>query len=743
MSKIAEQKPVDPSALEIHLLGPFRIAVDGRVVEGRHFTRRKPKLLIKLLALQPHHQLHREQAMELLWPDSDPDSANNNLHKAIHMARQSLEPGLKTAADSHFIISQSQQILLRAPQTLWIDVEAFEQQAAQAIKSANVKEYEAALDLYTGPLLLEDLYDDWAVSRREQLRELHQSLLAGLARVHQSAGAYQQSIERLKQLLECDTANEEVHRDLMRLYALTSNRHQALKQYQQCADILRRELETEPDLMTTELLREIETGRIQPLALAADLGALKRDQPAIESIAVMPLANLSKEPTMEYLSDGIAENIINRLAQLPALRVMAWGTVARYKDTKFTPASVGRDLNVRAVMMGRVLELGEQLVVKIELIDVTDGSQLWGEQYNRGRSEIFSVQEEIASEISQKLRLKLSGEDKRRLAERHTENIEAYHAYLKGRYYWNKRTTEWLKKGVEHFRQAIDLDPGYASAYAGLSDSYTLLVVREAIPPEDGFAKAKAAATMALEIDETFAAAHASLGHAMLHNWEWEAAATELKRAIEINPGYPSAHHWYSEYLTATGRCAESIRELRLAGELDPLSLIISADLGRALYYGRLYDEVIVQEDRTLEMDAKFWLSYLNLGRSYTQKGMHAEAIDVLRKACELSKSNTEALSFLAFTHAAAGNRDKALKILRDLDEQSERAYVPPYHIAIVHAGLGEKDEAFAWLEHAFAKHAVDLFTLKVEPMFDELRSDSRFTDLLHRVGLFQLPGRH
>ena len=729
---------VAPSELEIHLLGPFRIHVDSKAVDERHFARRKPKLLIKLLALQPHHQLHREQVIEMLWPDAAPDSGNNNLHKTIHMARHALEPSLKTAADSHFIITQSQQVLLRAPQKLWIDVDAFEEQAARAFKSNDPGVFETALDLYDGPLLIEDLYEDWATSRREQLRELHQGLLGELARIFESKGDYQASIERLKQVLDDDETNEEVHRRLMRLYALTGNRHQAIRQYQQCAEAIRREMEAEPDSITTNLHREIESGRLQPLAAVADAGHPTRDQSTIESIAILPLANLSRDATMEYLSDGIAENIINRLAQLPGLRVMAWGTVVNYKGKEFTPHELGRDLGVRAVMMGRVLEVGERLAVKIELIDVADGSQLWGGEYNRARSEIFAVQEDIALEISEKLRLKLTGAEKQRLSERHTENIEAYHAYLKGRYYWNKRSTDWLKRGVEQFQQAISLDPGYASAYAGLSDSYTLLVVREAISPQEGFAKAKAAASMALRIDDTFGAAHASLGHAMLHNWEWQPAAAELRRAIRINPGYPSARHWYSEFLTATGQCEESINELRLAGELDPLSLIISADLGRALYYGRLYDQVIEQENRTLEMDADFWLSYINRGRSYMQKGMFVEAMSDLLKACELSAGNTEAQSFLAFTYAATGQKDKAREILRELDERSVNGYVPPFHLAIVHAGLGETDLAFECLERAFNKHAVDLFTLKVEPMLDGLRADARFSDLVRRVGLEQ-----
>jgi serine/threonine-protein kinase len=457
---------------------------------------------------------------------------------------------------------------------------------------------------------------------------------------------------------------------------------------------------------------------------------------AITSLAILPLVNNCDDPGMDYFSDGVTESIINTLAQLPRLRVVARGSVFRYKGLEADPLEVGRELGVQAVLTGRVRQTENSLVVAVELTDVAGNSQLWGEHYNKKLSDIFEVQEEIAKEITEKLRLKLSRKEKGRINKRQTDSVEAYQAYLKGRYFWNKRTVESLNRGIEYFKQAIDLDPSYASAYAGLSDSYTLLVVREALTPEEGFAKAKAAAAMALKIDEEFAEAHASLGHAMLHNWEWDDAERELKRAIALNPGYPSAHHWYSEHLTAMGRCDESIAELKLAERLDPLSLVISADLGRAFYYGRDYDQVLKQEARTLEMDSNFWLSHINLGRSYTQKGMHAEAINGLERAREVSPGNTEVLSFLGFAYAAAGESAEALETLLELEEQSKLSYVPSYHLAIVHAGLGQKDQAFEWLERAFESHAVDLFTLKVEPMFDSLRSDQRFHDLLRRVGL-------
>src|SRR6266404_3272060 len=428
----------------------------------------------------------------------------------------------------------------------------------------------------------------------------------------------------------------------------------------------------------------------------------QRSRQVIDSLAVLPMTNESGDPGMEYFSDGITESIVKTLSQLTELRVMAWSTISRYRGNAIDPREVGKELRVRAVLTGRVMQSGDQLLVKTELVDAVDGSYLWGEQYSCMASEIFEVEAKISREISEKLLIRLTTEERNQLKRRYTANVDAYHAYLKGRYHWNKRTTESLIKGVEYFKQAIDLDPSYGSAYAGLSDSYTLLVARDAIQPEEGFAKARAAAARALEIDETLGEAHASLGHAMLHDWVWEDAEKELKRAIELNPGYPSAHHWYSEYLMATGAFDEAIKEAKRSEELDPLSSIIGIHISDVLFHARRYDQAIAQARKTLELDASFWLTHINLGKSYTQEGKHAEAVSELQKAGELSAGDTEVVSLLGFAYAAAGRKEEALKLLRDLKEQSRQRHVPPYHLAIINAGLGEKDEALKWLELAF-----------------------------------------
>src|SRR6185369_12964823 len=273
---------------------------------------------------------------------------------------------------------------------------------------------------------------------------------------------------------------------------------------------------------------------------------------------------------------------------------------------------------VDSVLDGTIQRAGDRIRVTVQLVDVSSGSVLFAEKFDEMFTEIFAVEDSISEQVARSLVLELTADERKLLRKRYTNDTDAYQLYLRGRYHWNKRSSESLRRGVEYFNKAIDLDPSFASAHAGLSDSYTLLVVREALPPDEGFAKAKASASVALQIDEEFAEAHASLGHAMLHNWEWSDAEIRLRKAIELNPGYPSAHHWYSEHLTAMGRCDESIAELELAGGLDPLSLIISADLGRAFYYARQYDQVQMQEARTLEMDPLFWLSYLNVGRAFT-----------------------------------------------------------------------------------------------------------------------------
>jgi DNA-binding SARP family transcriptional activator/TolB-like protein len=738
MPKTTQERDGAASSLEIHLLGPFRVAVNGAFVEDRHWSRRKPKLLLKLLALQPHHQLHREQAMELLWPDADPEAATNNLHKAIHMVRRALEPALKSVAQSHFILTQGQQIILRASERLWIDLEDFEQTAAAAIKSADVEAYEAALALYKSDLLTEDLYEDWAATRRELARSIYQELLAKLAQQYESRGELKKAIERLKELAVCDSSNEEIHRQLMRLYALTGNKHQALRQYQVCCEALQSELDAEPERSTRKLLEQIISGSLEPLSPATKSEHDSGSGKAIDSLAILPLINATADEGAEYFSDGITESIINSLSQLPQLKVMARSTVFRYKGLEIDPQEVGNRLGVRAVLTGRVSYRDDTLNIQTELVDVADGSQLWGERYKRSSSDIFEVQEEIAREIAEKLRLTVTRDDKSRLTRRHTDNPEAYQLYLKGSYFWNKRTLDGVTKSIEHFRQAIELDPRYALAYTGVANAYAKLgdVGLTALPPKEAFSKSKSAAMRALEIDDTLAEAHTSLAHVHMHGYEWLKAETEFSRAIELNPNYATAHHWYAYYQIMSGRVDKAMTEIARALALDPLSLPINTDFGEILYFARQYDRALEQFETTLEMDPYYYQAHLVLARVYEQKGMFEESITEFFRARELSSDSADALASLGHAYATSGKIREARAVLAELKELSQSKYVSPYDIALIHVGLDEKDMAFEGLRLAYDEHAEWGIYLNIDPRLDPLRSDARFSELVRRAGL-------
>jgi serine/threonine-protein kinase len=469
--------------------------------------------------------------------------------------------------------------------------------------------------------------------------------------------------------------------------------------------------------------------------LGAVLYRLRGDDRAIESIAVLPFANEGGDPNTEILSDGIPESLINNLSQLPNLRVIARSSAFRYKGRVIDPQAAGHELGVQAVLTGRVVQRGDRLVINVELVEVRNNRQLWGEQYNRKLADILAVQDEIAREITDKLRLRLSGEDRKRLTKRYTENTEAYQAYLAGRYHWNKRTEEGLKKAIEEFEQAKARDPGYALAYAGLADCYALLGDYGFLPPHDAYPKAKAAAEKALELDDTLAEAHTSLAFAKVqYDWDWPGAEREFQKALALNPNYATAHQWYSEYLSAMGRHDEALREIRRAQELDPLSLIIHAVVGRALYFARRYDEAAEQCRQTVEMDRNFGVAHLFLGRIYLASEKYDEAVTELQEARRLA-GGTAVTAEVVYALAVARRRPQAEQLRAELDKMKD-GYVTAGRLAMISVAFGDKDQAFKWLDKAYDERSDTLLFLKVEPRFDGLRSDPRFAALLKRVGL-------
>lgn len=496
--------------------------------------------------------------------------------------------------------------------------------------------------------------------------------------------------------------------------------------------------QTSQDLAPTRVFPFDVSSGIAPTLSPPAAPAQKRiSRKSVDSLAVMPLVNESQDPNMDYLSDGITESIINSLSQLPQLRVMARSTVFRYKGQAVDPQDVGNRLGVRAVLTGRVLHIADRLIVKTELVYVTDGSQLWGEQYNRHLSDIVSVQEEISKEISEKLRLRLSDKQKRRLTKRHTQNTEAYHLYLKGRYHWNKRTDTGLTKSIQFLLEAVAQDPNYALAYAGLADSYNILGYYGYLSPREAFSKAKVAAVKALEIDDGLAEAHNSLAFVrLLYDWDWQDAERQFKRALKLNPGYATAHHWYAEYLAAMGRPEEALAEMQCALELDPLSLIINTLVGWVYYRARNYDQAIIELQKTLDMDPNFVPAHLFLGWTYQQKGLYKEAIAQFKKAQEFSESGAVVLAGLGHVYAISGQSSKARKVLAELKQLSRNRFVSPYDIALIYVGLGEKEKAFEWLEKAYESRSEMLVWSKIDPMLDALRTDSRFVNLMERIGL-------
>jgi serine/threonine protein kinase/tetratricopeptide (TPR) repeat protein len=469
----------------------------------------------------------------------------------------------------------------------------------------------------------------------------------------------------------------------------------------------------------------------------------RTSKPTIDSLAILPFVNVGADPNTEYLSDGITESLTNSISQLPNLAVIAHSSVFRYKGREIDPQAVGRELGVRAVLTGRITQGSDNLLISAELVDVSNSHRIWGEQYDRKLSDILAVQSEISSEISEQLRLRLTGEEQKRVTRHYTENTEAYQAYLKGRYYWNKRTGIDLKKSIEYFGQAVAKDPDYALAYAGLADCYIVIPNYTDIPAQEAYLKAKAAALKALEIDDTLAEAHASLGGVKAdYDWDFAGAESELKRAIELNPNYATAHHWYAQYLSGMGRHQEAIREIKRAQELDPLSLIINSVVGDTYIKARQYDQAIEQLRKTIEMDKNFLRAHRYLANAYLEKGMYEEAVTEYQTAAGLAGEDPEKAAKRAMTlreaYAVSGAKGFWEKQLDLLKEDAGYGNSSPYAVAGIYARLGDKDQAFKWLEKAFREHDAYVLYLKTDPQFDALRSDPRAIDLMRRIGLPQ-----
>lgn len=455
----------------------------------------------------------------------------------------------------------------------------------------------------------------------------------------------------------------------------------------------------------------------------------------IESIAVMPFVNESGNADAEYLSEGMTETLISSLSQLPRLSVKARSSVFRYKGKDIELKRVGRDLSVQAILNGRVAQRGQDLILHVELVDARTENVLWSANYKRALTDLISLQSEIARDVSHKLQARLSGADERRVTKNYTASTEAYQLYLKGRFYWNRRTAENLKKAIEEFRAAADRDPNYAPAYVGLADCYVLLEEYAGTPSSETLPQAKAYAERALQIDESLAEAHASLGYINNQSWQWAEAEREFRRAIELNPNYPTAHHWYCLYLRDVGRFDDSIAEIKRAQELDPLSVAISGNVALAHLLQGDAEAAVEQSRKMIELNPEDNSGHYWLGRAYLKQGRSGEAIAALQKAVELDRASS-LLRDLGYAYAVAGRRNEAAAIVKELEEKHARREAIGQDLATVYAGLGERDKAFAWLEKDFQVRSGQLAGISWYSPFETLRDDPRYADLMRRMNL-------
>jgi TolB-like protein/Flp pilus assembly protein TadD len=481
------------------------------------------------------------------------------------------------------------------------------------------------------------------------------------------------------------------------------------------------------------------------IAIAVFIFVLRKQSPSpkgataskIQSLAVLPLTNLSGDPQQEYFSDGMTEALITDLAKIRALKVISRTSVVQFKQTTKPLPEIARELGVEAIVEGSVMRAGNRVRITAQLVDASTDRHLWAESYERDLSDVLTLQSEVASAIANQIQATLTPQERSRLTASHRVNPDAHEAYLKGRYFWGQWTPEGFRKAIEYFQQATAHDPNYGAAYAGLADCYSAESEYGMVDPKDAAGKAEAAALKALQLDETLADAHVSLGLVNeKYKWDWASADRELRRAVELQPGSARAHLLYARYLAEMRRLQESIAEIKRARELDPLSAVTNATMAMIFFFSRQYDQAIDQCRATLEIDSNFLWAYHLMGEDYIEKGMYKEALAALQKSIS-SEINPHFEAIIGYANARAGNRQEALKVITKL-ENTTGEYVPPTQIALIYGGLNEKDQAFALLERAFTERDSSLIDIYAAPYFEPLRSDARFQALLRRMNLPQ-----
>jgi serine/threonine protein kinase/tetratricopeptide (TPR) repeat protein len=457
----------------------------------------------------------------------------------------------------------------------------------------------------------------------------------------------------------------------------------------------------------------------------------------IDSIAVLPLENLSGDEKEEYFVSGMTDELISRLAQIGQLKVISRTSIMSYRNSSKPLPQIARELKVKAVLEGSVLRVGDRVRIAVELIHAGTDRSMWGESYERSIRDVLRLQSEVAQDIAYKIKVKLTSHDRRELTSVPSISAEAHEAYLKGRYHLNQRTSDAILAGLKYFQQAIEIDSSYAQAYAGIADSYILLAGYSLQDPEEIYSKAQRAARKAIEIDDRLAEAHTSLAVVKWHyEWDFEAAEEQFRKAVSLNKNYSTAHHWYALYLSFVGRFEEAVAEMLNAQSVDPVSLIVNAAVGLVYYYAERPEEALAQSRRTLELNDVFFPAYTVLGRAYMQKGMYAEAIDAFGRVIELSGRRSSVLSLLAHPLVASGREAEAEALYEELEKRSRLEYVSPFDMAVLSMALGERGRTLDWLERSYDERAFDIMSMQAEPLFKSLRGEPRFVELTRRIGL-------
>jgi TolB-like protein/Flp pilus assembly protein TadD len=483
--------------------------------------------------------------------------------------------------------------------------------------------------------------------------------------------------------------------------------------------------------------RFVETVARRGYRFLADVAVIEASPEQIRSLAVLPLESLSSDASQDYFADGMTDELITRLGKIGALRVISRTSAMTYKHARRPLPQIARELNVDAVLEGTVLRSGERVRITAQLIQVPNERHIWAESYEGDLQDAIPLQSRVAGAIAEQIRVTLNRREQAALVKSKVVKPAAYEAYLKGRYFWNKRTGDGLKTAIEYFSRAIETDPTYAEAYSGLADSYALSGdwAYGVLSPQDAFTKARTAATQALALDDSLGEAHTSLAFALdLYRWDWEAADREYKLAIKLHPGYATAHLWYAWHLMVMGRPGDGIFELRKAESLDPLSLIISADMADALCIAHLYDESVQQSKKTLEMDPSFAVAHYQLGQALAQKHVYDGAIAAFRRAIELSGHSGAFDSNLAYVYVLSGRTEEAMNLVKDLEARHDQNPSAHANVALIYSGLGDQDQAMIWLNKAYDARFNPSILLR--PAFDNLRSDARFQELVRRIGL-------